>query len=340
MDERRRRLVGGQLGPWRLGLLLRLRAATCFAALRASAAAAPRRPPRRAASRSAATCAACGPLLQLALGLVLLAAVDAPLAGGEGVDLEARASACPRCPRRSSWRRSSTSTPSFFRRSMTSWLGRSEIPRELEDPNVHHPAPLLGSTPAARPPARPARALPRSRSGGSLGVRLRLRPPPLPRLRRARFRRRPRPASAACLGRRLLPARPLGLEPRRLLGVALSHSDLGVGGRLADLLGGLGPDALDLSRSPRRSSRARWASPPTPASISFWMILSPHRAPGCAARRPRAAMRAISGLDLLALLFLALDVDAPAHELGREPDVLALLADGEARAACPRRRPP
>src|SRR5260221_8411713 len=35
--------------------------------------------------------------------------------------------------------------------------------------------------------------------------------------------------------------------------------------------------------------------------------------------------------DFLALLFLALDVDAPAHELGGQADVLALLADGEAQ---------
>src|SRR5262249_412102 len=34
-------------------------------------------------------------------------------------------------------------------------------------------------------------------------------------------------------------------------------------------------------------------------------------------------------LDLAALLLLALDVDAPAGQLRREPDVLALLADGE-----------
>src|SRR5881628_1600712 len=34
-------------------------------------------------------------------------------------------------------------------------------------------------------------------------------------------------------------------------------------------------------------------------------------------------------LDLAALLLLALDVDPPAGELGRQPDILALLADGE-----------
>src|SRR6185312_13119108 len=34
-------------------------------------------------------------------------------------------------------------------------------------------------------------------------------------------------------------------------------------------------------------------------------------------------------LDFLALLFLALDVDLPAQKLGRQPHVLALLADGE-----------
>ena len=34
-------------------------------------------------------------------------------------------------------------------------------------------------------------------------------------------------------------------------------------------------------------------------------------------------------LDFLALLFLALDVDLPAEQLGGEADVLALLADGQ-----------
>ena len=46
-----------------------------------------------------------------------------------------------------------------------------------------------------------------------------------------------------------------------------------------------------------------------------------------------ADQRAHLLLDFLALLFLALDVDLPAQQLGRQPDILPLLADGQRELA-------
>ena len=66
-----------------------------------------------------------------------------------------------------------------------------------------------------------------------------------------------------------------------------------------------------------------------PAATSFWMMPSPSSVNLLDRRGRLPAMRLHLLLDFLALLFLALDVDLPAQQLGRQAHVLALLADGQ-----------
>src|SRR5437870_7832664 len=146
-----------------------------------------------------------------------------------------------------------TSTPSFFRRSMTSWLERSRSLASWKTLTFSIRLPSL------------ARTLPRGhrrhRLAFGLGLRLARGPRGLGRRlllarglalrrlgRRRRFRRRGflgrglllGQAPRLLLGRRLLRGQALRLEARGLLGVALVPDHLGLGGRAADLLRGLG----------------------------------------------------------------------------------------------------
>src|SRR5262249_3580955 len=97
------------------------------------------------------------PLLLVALGLVLLAAIDAPLARGEGVDLD-RPLELVGCVlvHGAAGRLHVYSQPL---QAVDDLPARDpQIPSELEDPNVHHPVCLPRP---ARRPRRPRRARPR-----------------------------------------------------------------------------------------------------------------------------------------------------------------------------------
>src|SRR5712691_3004822 len=131
-------------------------------------------------------------LLQLALGLVFFAAVDPLLPRREGVDLEGplqlvRAVLVDRAG-------GGLDVHPQFLEAVDHLLAREvQVPRELEDPNVPHPASLPGPSP---PPCsrRPAPA--------------RLPPPPIPRTRAS-----PSPPSLRPSPRRPRPARPPAAPP-------------------------------------------------------------------------------------------------------------------------------
>ncbi len=96
-------------------------------------------------------------------------------------------------------------------------------------------------------------------------------------------------------------------------------------------------DSFVWRRSCRRCSSPAGAAASAAAAAGASPAASARRAlrPASAAARRRVARleRAELLLDLAALLFFALDVDAPAGQLGGEPHVLALLADGERQLA-------
>ena len=210
---------------------------------------------------------------------------------------------------------------------MTSWLKDPEIPRELEDPDVRHPLLLstsrpltAGSSVAAASAAPSALSLAGRRSrgfglglgrlglGGSLRLRRRLRfgcrlgAPAPPRA--ARSPRRPSCPSSALAARpasRIFSASLAAPTPSTVQEVLVRH---------LEQVGEPGDAGVD---EPLRDLFAR------AVGLQAAQLLDD------------ALHARHLGLDLLALLFLALDVDAPAHELGRQPHVLALLADGEAQ---------
>src|SRR5438552_8948434 len=232
-----------------------------------------------------------------------------------------------------------TSTPSFLRRSMTSWLGRPKSLASWKTLTF-----TIRLTPLRRP-FRDALAgrLPRLFEGrlgrlwlgGLRGLRglFRDRAGRLGRLLGQRLLLGQAALFFRLLGRLLrgqaLRLRALGLDPRRLFRVLAVPFRLGHSGRLADLLRRLGTHALDLLQLLVRHLQDVGEA----GHAGVDQLLGDLVAHPVAFQRAQLLDDPLHArhlrLDLLALLLLALDIDAPAHELGREADVLPLLADGE-----------
>src|SRR6185295_2498687 len=207
------------------------------------------------------------------------------------------------------------SIPSFLRRSITSWLERF---RSLASWKTLTFPIRLPSLARVFPHGLAHRGRFAFRGRGRFGLRSRLL------LRRRLLLRLP---PRLFLGRGLLGRQALRLLAGRLLGVAAVPFLLGDGGRLADLLRGLVPDALD--RGQLLVGHAEEMVEAADADVDELLDRLVADALQAAQLLDDALHARHLRLDLLALLLLALDVDAPAHELGGQADVLALLADGE-----------
>src|SRR6185295_7364555 len=140
-----------------------------------------------------------------------------------------------------------TSIPSFLRRSITSWLERFRSLASWKTLTFPIRLPSLARVFPHGLAHRGRFAFRRRRHRGRGCVRLRRARRLLGRRGRLGVRRRLllRLPPRLFLGRGLLRREPLRLLAGRLLGVAAVPFLLGDGGRLADLLRGLVPDALD-----------------------------------------------------------------------------------------------